>query len=200
MKATAYEEQRTAEREVIEISIPGSVDLVVLARFTAATTGARAGFDLDEIRGLDGANVFVAPNFAIGAVLLMQFAAKAAKHMRAAEIIELHHDGKIDKPLGNVQPISGLAGASPAPLAVACWSGTGCAAVGEHRAHSGGCGGIFGGVDSELTQEARSKIRYSRAFSWAVRAAVLQAPGMSPDGAPPAWRSVKTALPQYAGG
>jgi 4-hydroxy-tetrahydrodipicolinate reductase len=58
------------------------------------------GFDLDEIRGLDGANVFVAPNFAIGAVLLMQFAAQAAKHMRAAEIIELHHDGKIDKPSG----------------------------------------------------------------------------------------------------
>jgi hypothetical protein len=52
VKATAYEELRTAEREVIEISIPGSVDLVVLARFTAATTGARAGFDLDEIDDL----------------------------------------------------------------------------------------------------------------------------------------------------
>ena len=43
---------RTAKREVIEISIPGSVDLVVLARFTAATIGARAGFDLDEIDDL----------------------------------------------------------------------------------------------------------------------------------------------------
>jgi O-succinylbenzoate synthase len=43
---------RTAEREVIEISIPGSVDLVVLARFAAATIGARAGFDLDEIDDL----------------------------------------------------------------------------------------------------------------------------------------------------
>jgi hypothetical protein len=43
---------RTSEREVIEISIPGSVDLVVLARFTAATIGARAGFDLDEIDDL----------------------------------------------------------------------------------------------------------------------------------------------------
>jgi hypothetical protein len=43
---------RTAEREVIEISIPGSVDLVVLARFTAATIGTRAGFDLDEIDDL----------------------------------------------------------------------------------------------------------------------------------------------------
>jgi hypothetical protein len=43
---------RTSEREVIEISIPGSVDLVVLARFTAATIGVRAGFDLDEIDDL----------------------------------------------------------------------------------------------------------------------------------------------------
>ena len=43
---------RTSESEVIEISIPGSVDLVVLARFTAATVGVRAGFDLDEIDDL----------------------------------------------------------------------------------------------------------------------------------------------------
>ena len=43
---------RTSEREVIEISIPGSVDLVVLARFTGATIGAPAGFDLDEIDDL----------------------------------------------------------------------------------------------------------------------------------------------------
>ena len=47
-----HEQLRTSEREVIEISIPGSVDLVVLARFTAATIGARAGFDLDEIDDL----------------------------------------------------------------------------------------------------------------------------------------------------
>jgi 4-hydroxy-tetrahydrodipicolinate reductase len=58
------------------------------------------GFDYDELRGLDGANVFIAPNFAIGAVLMMQFAAQAARHMRRAEIIELHHDLKLDKPSG----------------------------------------------------------------------------------------------------
>jgi 4-hydroxy-tetrahydrodipicolinate reductase len=60
------------------------------------------GFDvreLDEFRNAK-ANLFVAPNFAIGAVLMMRFAAEAAKHMRAAEIIELHHDGKLDKPSG----------------------------------------------------------------------------------------------------
>jgi 4-hydroxy-tetrahydrodipicolinate reductase len=46
------------------------------------------------------ANVLVAPNFAIGAVLMMRFAAEAARHMAKAEIIELHHDRKLDAPSG----------------------------------------------------------------------------------------------------
>jgi 4-hydroxy-tetrahydrodipicolinate reductase len=58
------------------------------------------GFDPLELRGLTGANIFIAPNFAIGAVLMMQFAAQAAKHMQSAEIIELHHAGKLDRPSG----------------------------------------------------------------------------------------------------
>jgi 4-hydroxy-tetrahydrodipicolinate reductase len=58
------------------------------------------GFDAEEVRGLEGANVFIAPNFAIGAVLMMTFAAQATKHMRSAEIIELHHDRKVDAPSG----------------------------------------------------------------------------------------------------
>jgi anti-sigma regulatory factor (Ser/Thr protein kinase) len=52
METMTYEQTRTSEREVIEISLPGSVELVVIARFTAATVGARAGFDLDEIDDL----------------------------------------------------------------------------------------------------------------------------------------------------
>ncbi len=66
------------------------------------------GFDLDALRSLSGANVFVAPNFAIGAVLMMQFAATAAKHMAAAEIIELHHDRKVDKPSGTAARTAAL--------------------------------------------------------------------------------------------
>jgi 4-hydroxy-tetrahydrodipicolinate reductase len=58
------------------------------------------GFDPGELEGLSGANVFIAPNFAIGAVLMMQFAGQAARHMARAEIIELHHDRKIDAPSG----------------------------------------------------------------------------------------------------
>ncbi len=59
-----------------------------------------SGWDPQELRGEGGANVFVAPNFAIGAVLMMQFAAAASRHMARAEIIELHHDRKLDAPSG----------------------------------------------------------------------------------------------------
>jgi 4-hydroxy-tetrahydrodipicolinate reductase len=61
------------------------------------------GFDVDALRDAGPhppANVFVAPNFAISAVLMMRFAAEASKHMAKAEIVELHHDGKLDAPSG----------------------------------------------------------------------------------------------------
>ena len=44
--------------------------------------------------------MLIAPNFAIGAVLMMRFAVEAARHMAKAEIIELHHDQKLDAPSG----------------------------------------------------------------------------------------------------
>ena len=59
--------------------------------------------DLARVRELASgatANAVVAPNFAIGAVLMMQFAAEAARHLPHAEIIELHHDRKADAPSG----------------------------------------------------------------------------------------------------
>ena len=62
-----------------------------------------SGFDIDPLFGMrprPPANVFFAPNFAIGAVLMMRFAAEASQHMAKAEIIELHHDRKLDKPSG----------------------------------------------------------------------------------------------------
>ena len=58
------------------------------------------GFDLEPLEGETGANVFVAPNFAIGAVLMMRFATDAAKYFPKAEIIEMHHDRKLDAPSG----------------------------------------------------------------------------------------------------
>jgi 4-hydroxy-tetrahydrodipicolinate reductase len=58
------------------------------------------GFDVAELDGIGGANVFAAPNFATGAVLMMRFAAEASAHMARAEIVELHHDRKLDAPSG----------------------------------------------------------------------------------------------------
>ena len=59
--------------------------------------------DLDELANLfahSAANAFIAPNFAIGAVLMMRFAEQAAPWFETAEIIELHHDQKVDAPSG----------------------------------------------------------------------------------------------------
>jgi 4-hydroxy-tetrahydrodipicolinate reductase len=60
------------------------------------TTGA----DFSELEGVGPGNLFVAPNFAIGAVLMMQFAQQAARHMPECELVELHHDRKLDAPSG----------------------------------------------------------------------------------------------------
>jgi len=58
---------------------------------------------LDEVRGIvgdTGVGVLVAANFSIGAVLMMSFAERAARFFESAEIIELHHPGKVDAPSG----------------------------------------------------------------------------------------------------
>ena len=60
------------------------------------TTGA----DFSELEGVGEANLFVAPNFAIGAVLMMEAAKLAAPHMPECEIVELHHERKLDRPSG----------------------------------------------------------------------------------------------------
>jgi 4-hydroxy-tetrahydrodipicolinate reductase len=79
----------------------------------AACVGARVpvvigttGFDRDAVARLakeGGVAVFHAPNFAIGAVLMMRFAAEASRHLPRAEIIELHHDTKLDAPSGTAK-------------------------------------------------------------------------------------------------
>jgi 4-hydroxy-tetrahydrodipicolinate reductase len=60
------------------------------------TTGA----DFSELEGVGEGNLFVAPNFAIGAVLMMQLSQQVARHMPECEIVELHHDRKVDAPSG----------------------------------------------------------------------------------------------------
>jgi 4-hydroxy-tetrahydrodipicolinate reductase len=60
------------------------------------TTGA----DFTELEGVGSANLFVAPNFAIGAVLMMLAGQMIARHLPECEIVELHHDRKVDAPSG----------------------------------------------------------------------------------------------------
>jgi 4-hydroxy-tetrahydrodipicolinate reductase len=95
----------------------GDADVVVdFSRPDTALANARAcleagvhcvmgttGADFEELRGVGSANLFVAPNFAIGAVLLMEFAQRAAEHMPECEIVELHHDAKLDAPSGTAR-------------------------------------------------------------------------------------------------
>jgi 4-hydroxy-tetrahydrodipicolinate reductase len=64
------------------------------------------GFDLEALRQVaeaGEANCFVAPNFAIGAVLLMEVSQTIARHMPECEIVELHHDRKLDAPSGTAK-------------------------------------------------------------------------------------------------
>jgi 4-hydroxy-tetrahydrodipicolinate reductase len=88
-------------------SAPANVREAVAAGVHAVV--GTTGFDLEELRGAveearaDGANCFVAPNFALGAVLMMQMAGTAAPHMRECEIVELHHEQKRDAPSGTAK-------------------------------------------------------------------------------------------------
>jgi 4-hydroxy-tetrahydrodipicolinate reductase len=60
------------------------------------------GWDTDEFRDAPVA-VFYAPNFSVGAVLMMRFAAEASRYLDGAEIVELHHAAKLDKPSGTAK-------------------------------------------------------------------------------------------------
>ncbi len=93
---------------VIDFTIPKSaMDNIRTAaqnkcHVIVGTTGITEN-DLAEIKDLcntNKVNILVAPNFAVGAVLMMKYASDAAKYMPKAEIIELHHDQKLDAPSG----------------------------------------------------------------------------------------------------
>ena len=68
------------------------------------TTGA----DFSVLEGVGSANLFVAPNFAIGAVMMMEVSQQIARQMPEAEIIELHHDQKKDAPSGTAKRTADL--------------------------------------------------------------------------------------------
>jgi 4-hydroxy-tetrahydrodipicolinate reductase len=114
------------------------------------TTGA----DFSELEGVGDGNLFVAPNFAIGAVLMMQLAQQVARHMPDCEIVELHHDRKVDAPSGTAartaELIRGAGGNVHEPIHSVRLPGL----VAHHEV-------IFGGLGQTLTIRHESMARES---------------------------------------
>jgi 4-hydroxy-tetrahydrodipicolinate reductase len=101
----------------VEFSVPAaSLDNVLHAvrRGVHAVVGTTGWTDesLEKVRwGLEtspGTGVLIAPNFSLGAVLMMRFAAQAARFYESAEVVELHHPDKVDAPSGTAVRTAGL--------------------------------------------------------------------------------------------
>ena len=106
---------------VVDFTTPDSVmaNLEFLIAHKIHAVVGTTGFDdarMAKLKSLSAAHpevgVLIAPNFAIGAVLMMEFAAKAAKYFESAEIIELHHPNKVDAPSGTASRTAGLISAA----------------------------------------------------------------------------------------
>jgi 4-hydroxy-tetrahydrodipicolinate reductase len=94
---------------VVDFTTPDSVmknlDFLISNEIHAVV--GTTGFDQGRIDSINSqlakhpkVGVLIAPNFAIGAVLMMEFAAKAARYFESAEIVEMHHPAKVDAPSG----------------------------------------------------------------------------------------------------
>jgi 4-hydroxy-tetrahydrodipicolinate reductase len=102
---------------VVDFTTPDVVmaNLEFLAKHNIHAVVGTTGFSDDRIAQLKTwlaanpeAGILIAPNFAIGAVLMMEFAEKAAKFFESAEIIELHHPNKVDAPSGTAARTASL--------------------------------------------------------------------------------------------
>ena len=137
---------------VVDFTTPDSVmaNLEFLIGKNIHAVIGTTGFDdarIAKIRSLlasSKSGVLIAPNFAIGAVLMMEFATKAAKYFESAEIIELHHPNKVDAPSGTAARTAELmsksrkeAGLAPMPDATtSSLDGARGATVGDIPVHS----------------------------------------------------------------
>jgi 4-hydroxy-tetrahydrodipicolinate reductase len=106
---------------VVDFTTPDSVmdNLEFLITHNIHAVVGTTGFDdkrMATLTSLSAAHpqvgILIAPNFAIGAVLMMEFAAKAAKYFESAEIIELHHPNKVDAPSGTASRTAELISAA----------------------------------------------------------------------------------------
>jgi 4-hydroxy-tetrahydrodipicolinate reductase len=114
------------------------------------TTGA----DFSSFEGVGTANLFVAPNFAIGAVLMAELAQRVAPHMPECEIVELHHDRKLDAPSGTAKRTAELIRAAGGNVHEPIHSVRLPGLVAHHEV-------IFGGVGQTLTIRHDSTARES---------------------------------------
>jgi 4-hydroxy-tetrahydrodipicolinate reductase len=104
----------------VDFTTPDSVmaNLEFLISHNINAVVGTTGFDDARIAKIKSAlansksGVLIAPNFAIGAVLMMEFATKAAKYFESAEIIELHHPNKVDAPSGTASRTAELMSAA----------------------------------------------------------------------------------------
>lgn len=97
----------------IDFTRPDAVEANVTAALAAGVPVVIGTSGFDEARVNDLARehelpVFFAPNFAIGAVLMMRFAAEAGRYLPDAEIVELHHSTKLDAPSGTAKATAAL--------------------------------------------------------------------------------------------
>jgi 4-hydroxy-tetrahydrodipicolinate reductase len=110
----------TALENALECVRAGAHVVIGTTGFDIDSLGKQAHAIAAEAPAGSVANILVAPNFAIGAVLMMRFAAEAAKHMAKAEIVELHHDRKLDAPSGTAARTAKLmahaSGGEPPPI------------------------------------------------------------------------------------
>jgi 4-hydroxy-tetrahydrodipicolinate reductase len=157
------------------------------------------GFDDERIAAVSAllaespaVGVIIAPNFGIGAVLMMRFAAAAAPHFESVEIIELHHPNKVDAPSGTAQRTASLVADARAnrespDATTQSLDGARGAAVGGVRVHSVRLAGLvahqevlFGGTGETLTlrHDSLSRESFMPGVLLAVRA-VAQRPGLT---------------------
>jgi 4-hydroxy-tetrahydrodipicolinate reductase len=89
---------------MVDFTRPDAVAANVRAAVDAGVPSivGTTGWDAEEFRDAP-VSVFYAPNFAVGAVLMMRFAAEASRYLDGAEIVELHHAAKVDKPSGTAK-------------------------------------------------------------------------------------------------
>jgi 4-hydroxy-tetrahydrodipicolinate reductase len=109
----------TAAEAMVDFTAPDAVEANVraaLERGLPCVIGT-TGFDrarVDELAREAGVACFHAPNFALGAVLMMRFAQEAAAYMPRAEIVELHNEAKKDAPSGTAKATAEVVGGEPA--------------------------------------------------------------------------------------